>query len=127
VLIGAYDFSYSFLAIFAVTMIWGFVWSPPMPLYDGVLVNETRKHGLDYARVRMWSSVAFIGGTQSTEVRQVGLAATRALTRARIDWLEGSHLFPMERPDETAAAVLRWLDEVRRAPGVARAVRLQSS
>jgi MFS transporter, PPP family, 3-phenylpropionic acid transporter len=34
-----------------------------MPLYDGVLVTETKRHGLDYARVRMWSSVAFIGGT----------------------------------------------------------------
>ena len=44
-------------------MIWGFMWSPPMPLYDGVLVIETKRHGLDYARVRMWSSVAFIGGT----------------------------------------------------------------
>jgi pimeloyl-ACP methyl ester carboxylesterase len=53
--------------------------------------------------------VAFIGGTQSVEVRQVGLAATRAVTRGRIEWLGGSHLFPMERPDETAAAVLRLL------------------
>jgi len=50
--------------------------------------------------------VAFIGGTQSAEVRQVGLAATRAVTRGRMVWLEGSHLFPMERPDETAATVL---------------------
>ena len=63
VMVIAYDFSHSFLAIFVVTMIWGFLWSPPMPLYDGVLVTETRRHGLDYARVRMWSSVAFIGGT----------------------------------------------------------------
>ena len=63
VMIGAYQFSTSFLAIFIVTMIWGFMWSPPMPLYDGVLVTETKRHGLDYARVRMWSSVAFIGGT----------------------------------------------------------------
>jgi PPP family 3-phenylpropionic acid transporter len=62
VMIGAYQLSYSFLAIFVVTMIWGFLWSPPMPLYDGVLVTETKKHGLDYARVRMWSSVAFICG-----------------------------------------------------------------
>lgn len=62
-MVGAYELSYSFLAIFVVTMVWGFLWSPPMPLYDGVLVNETRKHGLDYARVRMWSSVAFIAGT----------------------------------------------------------------
>lgn len=63
VMIGAYDLSHSFLAIFAVTMVWGFMWSPPMPLYDGVLVTETKRHGLDYARVRMWSSVAFIAGT----------------------------------------------------------------
>ena len=33
-----------------------------MPLYDGVLVTETKRAGLDYARVRMWSSVAFILG-----------------------------------------------------------------
>ncbi|MBX3637984.1 MAG: alpha/beta hydrolase [Rubrivivax sp.] len=59
--------------------------------------------------------VGFIGGTQSSEVRQVGLAATRALTRGRIEWIEGSHLYPMERPDETAAAVLRWLDGVQTA------------
>ncbi|MCU0774115.1 MAG: alpha/beta hydrolase [Ideonella sp.] len=53
--------------------------------------------------------VAFLGGTQSAEVRQVGLAATRALTRGRLAWIEGTHLFPMERPDETAAAVLAHL------------------
>ena len=63
VMIGAYQLSYGFLAIFAVTMVWGFLWSPPMPLYDGVLVTETKRHGFDYARVRMWSSVAFIFGT----------------------------------------------------------------
>lgn len=63
VLMGAYEFSYGFLAIFVVTMIWGFVWSPPMPLYDGVLVTETKRHGFDYARIRLWSSVAFILGT----------------------------------------------------------------
>jgi pimeloyl-ACP methyl ester carboxylesterase len=53
--------------------------------------------------------VGFIGGRQSVEVRQVGLAATRAVTRGRVAWLEGSHLFPMERPDETAQAVLAML------------------
>jgi PPP family 3-phenylpropionic acid transporter len=63
VMIGAYQLSYGFLAIFVVTMVWGFIWSPPMPLYDGVLVTETKRHGFDYARIRMWSSVAFIFGT----------------------------------------------------------------
>jgi pimeloyl-ACP methyl ester carboxylesterase len=53
--------------------------------------------------------VAFLGGTQSTEVRQVGLAETRAVTRGRMEWLEGGHLFPMEKPAATAAAVLKLL------------------
>lgn len=49
---------------------------------------------------------AYIGGTRSAEGRQAGLAATRALVHDRIQWIEGSHLFPMEKPHETAAAVL---------------------
>ncbi len=53
--------------------------------------------------------VAFLGGTRSTEVRQVGLAETRAVTRGRIEWLDGTHLFPMEQPLPTADAVLRLL------------------
>ena len=50
--------------------------------------------------------MAFLGGTQSAELRQVGLALTRAVTRGRMRSIEGTHLFPMERPDETADAVL---------------------
>ncbi len=54
--------------------------------------------------------LAFLGGTQSAEVRQVGLDATRRLAHGRMGWVEGSHLFPMERPDETADAVLGWVE-----------------
>jgi pimeloyl-ACP methyl ester carboxylesterase len=53
--------------------------------------------------------VAFVGGTQSVEVHQVGLAATRALVHERLEWVEGTHLFPMEKPEATAALVLRLL------------------
>lgn len=53
--------------------------------------------------------VSFIGGTRSTELRQAGMAATRALAGARLTWMDGTHLFPMERPDDTAAAVLQAL------------------
>ena len=49
---------------------------------------------------------AYVGGTRSTEGHQAGLAATRALVHERVQWVEGSHLFPMERPQATAAAVL---------------------
>ncbi|MDP2004425.1 MAG: alpha/beta hydrolase [Rubrivivax sp.] len=60
--------------------------------------------------------VAFLGGTQSAELRQAGLAATRALVHERLAWIEGSHLFPMERPAETAAAVLRQLRAMASEP-----------
>ncbi len=50
--------------------------------------------------------VAFLAGTQSDELRQGGAAGAQALAQHRFRWIEGSHLFPMERPDETAAAVL---------------------
>jgi pimeloyl-ACP methyl ester carboxylesterase len=49
--------------------------------------------------------VAFIGGTHSVEMRQVGMAMTERITRGRIMMLEGSHLFPMEKPLATAAAI----------------------
>ena len=50
--------------------------------------------------------VTYIGGTRSHEGSRVGLAATRTLAHDRIHWVEGSHLFPMERPAEAAQAVL---------------------
>lgn len=53
--------------------------------------------------------VGFIGGTQSTELRQVGLEATKRLSKGRFEWIEGTHLFPMEKPKATAQAVLKLL------------------
>jgi pimeloyl-ACP methyl ester carboxylesterase len=50
--------------------------------------------------------VHYLGGTRSAEGRQVGMAMTRALTHGRIGWIEGTHLYPMEHPVETAQAVL---------------------
>jgi len=49
--------------------------------------------------------VGFLAGTHSREVRQVGLTATRRLTGPALEWIEGSHLFPMEKPLETARAL----------------------
>lgn len=58
--------------------------------------------------------LAFVGGTSSHEVRQVGLAATRKLAQGRIHWIAGSHLFPLERPAETAERVLEILAGLER-------------
>ncbi|MDO8719141.1 MAG: alpha/beta hydrolase [Polaromonas sp.] len=49
--------------------------------------------------------VTFIGGRQSAEMKQVGMAMTEKVTKGRIMMLDGSHLFPMEKPLATAAAM----------------------
>lgn len=51
----------------------------------------------------------FVAGTRSREVRATGLQATQAIVGARLEWVEGSHLFPMEAPQAAAEAVLRML------------------
>jgi pimeloyl-ACP methyl ester carboxylesterase len=53
--------------------------------------------------------VAFVGGTRSSELRQAGPAASMALVGDRWRWMDGSHLFPFEKPEETAALVLELL------------------
>ena len=55
---------------------------------------------------------AFIGGTHSNELRQVGLGLTRKVTEGRIAMMEGGHLFPMENPAGTAEAIRRSLSEL---------------
>ena len=48
---------------------------------------------------------AYIGARQSEEMKQVGLAMTQQITQGRMLMLDGSHLFPMEKPVATAAAI----------------------
>ena len=38
-------------------------------------------------------------------MRQVGMAMTQRITQGRVTMLDGSHLFPMEQPRATAAAI----------------------
>ncbi len=53
--------------------------------------------------------VGFVAGTRSTEMRQGGLGTARALAGERFAWIEGGHLYPMEKPQQTADAVLALL------------------
>lgn len=48
---------------------------------------------------------AFIGGTHSAEMRQAGMELTQHVVKGRVMMLDGSHLFPMEKPLATAAAI----------------------
>ena len=62
------------------------------------LATLLRKHPLK-------CPAAFVGGLASVEMQQVGMALTQRVTRGRISMLNGTHLFPMEQPRLTAAAV----------------------
>lgn len=58
--------------------------------------------------------VAFIGGSQSREMRQVGMGMTRKIAGGRVYIMpEGTHLFPMERPAETARMVQQALTDLQ--------------
>lgn len=49
--------------------------------------------------------MSFIGGTHSAELKRSGLEMTKKACQGRIMMIDGSHLFPMERPFVTAAAI----------------------
>jgi pimeloyl-ACP methyl ester carboxylesterase len=70
-------------------------------------IYNTLPHNLDALLKRhpVKCPVAFIGGTHSLELKQVGMAMTERVTKGRIMMLDGSHLFPMEKPQVTAAAI----------------------
>ncbi|MDO9437540.1 alpha/beta fold hydrolase [Hydrogenophaga sp.] len=74
-------------------------------------IYNTLPHNLDrlLRRHPLQCPVGFLGGTRSKEMQQVGMAMTLRLVgqqhAARLAMVEGSHLFPMERPLETAAAI----------------------
>jgi pimeloyl-ACP methyl ester carboxylesterase len=70
-------------------------------------IYNTLPHNLDslLKNYPVKCPVAFIGGTHSTEMKQVGMSLTQKVCRGRIMMLDGSHLFPMEQPLVTAAAI----------------------
>ena len=70
-------------------------------------IYNTLPHNLDALLKRhpVKCPVAFIGGTHSVEMGQVGMAMTEKVCKGRLMMLDGSHLFPMEKPLATAAAM----------------------
>jgi hypothetical protein len=70
-------------------------------------IYNTMPHHLDslLRRHPLRCPAAFIGGRASVEMRQAGMALTARVTQGRTMMLDGTHLFPMEKPLVTAAAV----------------------
>lgn len=78
------------------------------------IYNTVPHHlGLLLRRHPLRCPAAFIAGTASQEVRQGGLAMAHRLARGRFEWIEGTHLYPMEKPAETARRVLSMLDAMQ--------------
>jgi pimeloyl-ACP methyl ester carboxylesterase len=70
-------------------------------------IYNTLPHNLDalIKRHPLKCPVAFLGGIDSVEMKQVGMTMTERITKGRITMIDGSHLFPMEKPIATAAAI----------------------
>lgn len=58
-------------------------------------------------------TVGFVAGRYSREIRHIGLRHTRRVVGDRLDWIDGSHLFPMERPAETVSTIESLVDRMR--------------
>jgi pimeloyl-ACP methyl ester carboxylesterase len=72
-------------------------------------IYDTLPHDLA-ARLRrhpLRCPAACIVGTQSNEMRQAGLGGIRSLVGDRLQWIDGTHLYPMEKPGQTATLVLQ--------------------
>lgn len=70
-------------------------------------IYNTLPHNVDHLLRRhpLQCPVTFIGGRDSDELKQVGMSMTLRVTQGRTMMLDGSHLFPMEQPKATAAAI----------------------
>jgi hypothetical protein len=49
--------------------------------------------------------IGFLAGTRSHELRMLGLDPVYRFVGQNIAWIDGSHLFPLERPHASAAAI----------------------
>ncbi len=76
-------------------------------------IYDTMPHRLlrEFRRRPPACPMAFIAGRRSQELHRVGLGGTRRLMGPHLSWIDGSHLYPLEQPVETAHEVLQWLQQ----------------
>lgn len=85
-------------------------------------IYNTLPHHVEHvlARHPLHCPFGYLGGTRSAERHQLGIGFVHRLAGARWRDIEGTHLFPMERPRETAQAVLELLAKAADARGSVR-------
>jgi len=59
--------------------------------------------------------IGFIAGSHSEELRQAGLDATRRLVGQHLVTIEGGHLYPLEKPEETARLTHAMIESLLRS------------
>ena len=68
-------------------------------------IYETLPVDLPKLRGKIKIPIAYIGGTNSREARLANLRFMKKHFNVNFQFLEGSHLFPFENPEETAKAI----------------------
>jgi pimeloyl-ACP methyl ester carboxylesterase len=78
-------------------------------------IYNTMPHKLmrEFRRQPLSCPVAFIGGRRSYERLAIGMSGIRQVAGARVSLIEGTHLYPFERPSETATEVIKWLQQFK--------------
>jgi MFS transporter, PPP family, 3-phenylpropionic acid transporter len=56
----ALGFAEGVVAMLAIMVVLALVWNPVLPLAEGYALNAVRQRGLDFSRMRIWGSVAFV-------------------------------------------------------------------
>lgn len=85
-------------------------------------IYNTLPHHVEHvlARHPLHCPFGYLGGTRSAERHQLGIGFVHRLAGPCWREIEGTHLFPMERPRETAQAVLELLAKAADARGSVR-------
>ena len=68
-----------FLSIFLICLIIAVFWNSILPIADTIAVAGSQDFGLDYGRMRLWGSLAFIGGSLGAGVVLTRMAAEAVL------------------------------------------------
>jgi pimeloyl-ACP methyl ester carboxylesterase len=87
---------------------------------ETAIYNSLPHHMGEMVRDPFPVPIGLIAGTDSAELRQAGMGATRRLVGDRLSMIEGTHLFPMEKPQRTAQLVRGMIHRLLAEEGVAR-------
>lgn len=80
-------------------------------------IYQTLPHHMDAViREPFPVPVGFVAGTRSEEMRQAGMDGTRKLVGENLVMIEGGHLYPLEKPQETARLTQAMIERLLAAP-----------